>query len=59
METTIKQAEEERTRALQESKRLLKDYQPVKEQINKLRDMLNLDRLAEHEEDESTLMTMQ
>jgi hypothetical protein len=59
METTIKQAEEERTRALQESKRLLKDYQPVKEQINKLRDMLNLDRLAEHDEDESTLMTMQ
>ncbi len=59
METTIKQAEEERTRALQESKRLLKDYQPVKEQINKLRDMLNLDRLGEHEDDESTLMTMQ
>jgi hypothetical protein len=59
METTIKQAEEERARALQESKRLLKDYQPVKEQINKLRDMLNLDRLPDHEEDEATLMTMQ
>jgi len=59
METTIKQAEEERTRALQESKRLLKDYQPVKEQINKLRDMLNLDRLPDHDDDETTLMTMQ
>jgi DnaJ-domain-containing protein 1 len=59
METTIKQAEEERIRALQESKRLLKDYQPVKEQINKLRDMLNLDRLSDHDEDETTLMTMQ
>jgi hypothetical protein len=59
METTIKQAEEERTRALQESKRLLKDYQPVKEQINKIRDMLNLERLPDQDEDETTLMTMQ
>jgi DnaJ-domain-containing protein 1 len=59
METTIKQAEEERTRALQDSKRLLKDYQPVKEQINKLRDMLNLERLSDHDDDETTLMTMQ
>jgi len=59
METTIKQAEEERTRALQESKRLLKDYQPMKEQINKIREMLNLDKLPDNEEDEAALMTMQ
>jgi hypothetical protein len=59
METTIKQAEEERTKALQESKRLLKDYQPVKEQINKIRDMLNIDRLPDNDEDETALMTMQ
>jgi hypothetical protein len=59
METTIKQAEEERIRALQESKRLLKDYQPVKEQINKLRDILHLDHLPDHDDDETTLMTMQ
>ncbi|CAF4310534.1 unnamed protein product, partial [Rotaria sp. Silwood2] len=59
METTIKQAEEERTRALQDSKRLLKDYQPIKEQINKLRDMLNLERLPDHDEDETTLVAIQ
>jgi hypothetical protein len=59
METTIKQAEEERIRAVQESKRLLKDYQPIKDQVNKIRDMLNLDRLPDNEEDETTLMTMQ
>jgi hypothetical protein len=59
METTIKQAEEERIRALQESKRLLKDYQPIKEQINKLRDMLNLEKLPDNEDDEAALMTMQ
>jgi hypothetical protein len=59
METTIKQAEEERTRALQDSKRLLKDYQPMKEQINKLRDMLNLEKLPDNEEDETALLTMQ
>ena len=59
METTIKQAEEERTRALQESKRLIKDYQPVKEHINKLREMLHLDHLADQEDDETRLMTMQ
>jgi len=60
METTIKQSEEERTKALQESKRLLKDYQPMKEQINKLREMLNLEKLPDNEDDEATaLMTMQ
>jgi hypothetical protein len=59
METTIKQAEEERTRTLQDSKRLLKDYQPMKEQINKLREMLNLEKLPDNEDDEAALLTMQ
>jgi hypothetical protein len=59
METTIKQAEEERTRALQENKRLLKDYQPMKEQINKLREMLNLEKLSDNDEDENALMAAQ
>ena len=59
METTIKQAEEERTRALQESKRLLKEYQPMKEQINKLREMLSLEKLLDNEEDETAVLTMQ
>ena len=59
METTIKQSEEERVRALQESKRLIKDYQPIKDQINKLREILNLDRLAEQDDEETRLITMQ
>lgn len=59
METTIKQAEEERTRALQESKHLLKDYQPMKEQINKLREMLNLEKFHDNEDDDAALLTMQ
>lgn len=59
METTIKQAEEERTRALQDSKRILKDYQPMKDQINKLREMLNLEKMPDNEEDESALMAIQ
>lgn len=59
METTIKQSEEERVRAIQESKRLLKDYQPIKEEINKIRDMLSLDRLTDHDDDETGLATVQ
>ncbi|CAF1171023.1 unnamed protein product [Rotaria sordida] len=59
METTIKQAEEERTKILHESKRLLKDYQPMKEQINKLREMLNLEKIPDNEDDEAALITMQ
>lgn len=59
METTIKQSEEERARAVQESKRLIKDYQPIRDQINKLRDMLNLDRLVEQDDEETRLLTMQ
>lgn len=59
METTIKQAEEERSRALQESKRLIKDYQPIKDQINKIRDVLHLEKLPENDDDETALMTMQ
>ena len=58
METTIKQAEEERSKAIQDSKRLLKDYQPIKEQVNKLRDMLNVERLS-IDDDEAVAMTMQ
>ena len=60
METTIKQAEEEQAKALQESKRLLKDYQPIKEQVTKLRDLLHLERSADDDDDdEAALMTVQ
>lgn len=59
METTIKQAEEERIKALQESKRILKDYQPTKDQINKLRELLNLEKIQDNEDDEAAFMTIQ
>jgi hypothetical protein len=59
METTIKQADEERTRALQDSKRLLKEYQPMKEQINKLREMLNIEKIPDNDEDETAILSMQ
>jgi hypothetical protein len=59
METTIKQAEEERVRVLQESRRLLKEYQPLKEHISKLRETLRLEKLAERDEDDPGLITMQ
>lgn len=55
METTIKQAEEERIRNIQESKHLLKDYQPVKEQVNRLREVLNLEKFENDDEEESAL----
>ena len=59
METTIKQTEEEQSRTLHDSKQLLKDYQPIKEQINKIRDILNLEKLSDHDDHETTLVTMQ
>ena len=55
METTIKQAEEERLKNVQESKRILKDYQPIKEQINKIREALNLDQLSNESDDETAV----
>jgi hypothetical protein len=59
METTIKQADEGRIRALQESKSLLKDYQPIREQINKLRELLHLETLPDFEENDTALIAMQ
>jgi hypothetical protein len=56
METTIKQAEDERTRTLHESQCLLKDYQPIKEDISKIRHMLNIDRVTDNDDDDETLI---
>lgn len=56
LETTIKQAEEERNRSLENAKRLYEDYRPVKEQVDMLRNCIGLDRLPEltQEEDKIT-----
>ncbi|CAF0761025.1 unnamed protein product [Didymodactylos carnosus] len=59
METTIKQAEEEKLRAIQDTRRLAKDYHPIREQIQKLRETLSLERLPDNEDEEATILTMQ
>lgn len=43
METTIKQAEEERTKSYETAKRLYEECRPLKEEINVLRMRAGLD----------------
>ena len=52
METTIKQAEEDRNKSLETAKRLYEDYQPLKQHVDMLRASVGLDRLSEVSEDE-------
>jgi hypothetical protein len=42
-----------------ESKRPLKDYQSIKDQINKLYDLLHFERLYDHDEEETSLIVIQ
>lgn len=52
MESTIKQAEEERNRALENAKQLYDDYRPLKEEVDVLRGRIGLDPLPDvHDED--------
>ena len=55
METTIKQAEEERSRSLESVKHLYEDYRPLKEEVDGLRAKIGLDNLPELQEDEDKL----
>lgn len=55
METTIKQAEEERSRSLESVKHLYEDYRPLKEEMDGLRAKIGLDNLPELQEDEDKL----
>ena len=55
METTIKQAEEERNRCVESVKHLYEDYRPLKEEVDGLRAKNGLDTLPELQEEEDKL----
>ena len=55
METTIKQAEEDRNRALESAKRLYEDYRPLKQDVDHLRSSCSLDRLPDVMEEDPKL----
>ena len=55
METTIKQAEEERNRCIESVKHLYEDYRPLKEDVDGLRNKIGLDTLPELQEEEDKL----
>lgn len=52
MESTIKQAEEERNRSLDSAKRLYEEYKPLKDDVDKMRGTIGLDKLPELQEEE-------
>lgn len=52
IETTIKQAEEDRNRALESAKRLFDEYKPLKEQVNQLRNNIGLEKLEDNEDED-------
>ena len=52
LESTIKQAEEERNRAAENTKKLYNEYIPVKQQVDHLRSTVGLDPLPSLDEEE-------
>lgn len=58
MEGVIKNAEENRARALNTANRMHEEYKPLKAEVDRLRrDCLGLERLPELHEEEGTLIT--
>lgn len=55
METTIKQAEEDRARSAETARRLYEEYQPLRQHVDLLRASVGLDRLSDLGEDELKL----
>jgi len=55
METTIKQAEEERSRSLDAAKQLYEDYRPLKDEVDGLRGRLGLEPLTDVNEEEDKI----
>ena len=55
METTIKQAEDDRNRSLDSAKRLYEDYRPLKDQLDSLRTSVGLDHASGLDEDDPKL----
>lgn len=50
MESTIKQADEEKRKALDMVRRLHTEYRPLKEQINNLRETIGLDKTDKNDD---------
>ncbi|KAL3882445.1 hypothetical protein ACJMK2_028784 [Sinanodonta woodiana] len=55
METTIKQAEEERNRSLESLKRLYEDFKPLKEEVDMMRSKLGLQALPDLDKEDERL----
>ncbi|XP_064628749.1 zinc finger C4H2 domain-containing protein-like [Lineus longissimus] len=55
MESTIKQAEEERHRALESAKHLYEEYRPLKDHVDNLRTNIGLEKLPKLEEEDDKL----
>lgn len=55
MEATIKQAEEERGRAMESAKKLYEEYRPLKEEVDHLRAKFGLQPLTELQEEDEKL----
>jgi hypothetical protein len=50
MESTIKQSDEEKKRAIESIVRLNVEYKPLKCELNQLREMIGLDKKSENED---------
>lgn len=55
METTIKQAEEDRNRALDNAKKMYEEFKPLKDDIDHMRNMMGMDKLPNLNEEEEKL----
>ncbi|KAL4233638.1 Zinc finger C4H2 domain-containing protein [Mactra antiquata] len=55
METTIKQAEEERNRSLENAKHLYDDYKPLKDEVDIMRHRIGLDKLPDVNDEEDKI----
>ena len=52
MESTIKQSDEEKQRALEAARRLQTEYTPLKDQLNQLRESIGLEKADDNEDEE-------
>lgn len=55
METTIKQAEEDRNRCLENAKKMYEEFKPLKDDIDHMRSLMGMEKLPSLNEDEEKL----
>jgi hypothetical protein len=55
METTIKQAEEDRNRTLDNAKKMYEEFKPLKDDIDHMRSLMGMEKLPNLNEDEEKL----